>query len=82
MIATENEKKRLYRQSAIGRERHAEQQRTYREKKREEKAALKLKETQNENLKHNIKIHKHWTKTYRFEAEALKLEAFPDKILG
>ena len=51
-------------------------------KKREEKAAIKGIERQNEFLKHNNKIHKHWAKSYQFEADALKLEVFPDKLLS
>jgi hypothetical protein len=53
----------------------------YRENKREEKATLKVMESQNEVLKHNNRGHKYWAKTYQNEAEALKLETFPDKIL-
>jgi hypothetical protein len=46
------------------------------------KAALVEQERKNENLKINNRIHRHWAKTYENEVNALKMEAFPDKVLS
>jgi hypothetical protein len=46
------------------------------------KADLVEQERKNHNLKHNNRIHQHWAKTYQNEANALKLQAFPDKVLN
>jgi hypothetical protein len=54
----------------------------YRIKKREEKAAIKGKESHHEMLMHQNKLHRQEAKRYQNEADALKLKAFPDKILG